>query len=80
MPTRAAIFYDYPPQNGEVFGQGRRKRLEQLTGLYPEVINARNFDEHAENLRDVEVIFATWGMPNLSDEHLAKMPSLEAVF
>ena len=44
------------------------------------MINARNFDEHAENLRDVEVIFATWGMPNLSDEQLAKMPSLKAVF
>ena len=43
-------------------------------------INAKNFDEHAPNLGDIEVIFGTWGMPRLSDEQLGKMPKLEAVF
>ena len=77
---KAAIFYDYPAKDGEVYGQGRRQKLEELTDLYPEVVNAHNFDQHADNLRDVEVIFATWGMPNLSDEQLATMPALKAVF
>ncbi|MCH8832243.1 MAG: hydroxyacid dehydrogenase [Chloroflexi bacterium] len=80
MPKRAALFYDYPVNDGEVFGQGRRQTIEKLTDLYPEVINAKNFDEQASNLADVEVIFATWGMPRLTAEQLGKMPKLEAVF
>ena len=80
MPKKAALFYDYPIKDGEVFGQGRRQTIENLTDLYPEVVNAKNFDEHASNLGDIEVIFGTWGMPRLSDEQLGKMPKLEAVF
>ena len=80
MPKKAALFYDYPIKDGEVFGQGRRQTIEKLTDLYPEVINAKNFDEQVSNLADVEVIFATWGMPRLTAEQLGKMPKLEAVF
>ena len=80
MPKKAALFYEYPIKDGEVFGQGRRQTIENLTDLYPEVVNAKNFDEHASNLGDIEVIFGTWGMPRLSDEQLGKMPKLEAVF
>ncbi len=80
MPKRAALFYDYPIKDGEVFGQGRRQTIEKLTDLYPEVINAKNFDEQVSSLADVEVIFATWGMPRLTAEQLGKMPKLEAVF
>ena len=31
MPKRAALFYDYPAKDGDVYGEGRRERLEQLT-------------------------------------------------
>ena len=77
---KAALFYDYPLKQGEVFGQGRRQRIESLTELYPTVVNRRNFAEHATNLQDVEVIFATWGMVSFSDEQLAQLPKLKAVF
>jgi phosphoglycerate dehydrogenase-like enzyme len=77
---KAALFYDYPLAEGEVFGQGRRETIAELTDLYPHVINAGNFDAHAENLADVEVIFATWGLPNFTDQHHARMPKLKAVF
>ena len=80
MPKKAALFYDYPSRDGEVYGQGRRQTIEKLADLYPEVVNAKNFDEHAAKLGDVEVIFATWGMPCLTDEQLGMMPKLEAVF
>ena len=80
MPKRAALFYDYTIKDGEVYGQGRRQTIEKLTDLYPEVINSKNFDEHASRLVNVEVIFATWGMPCLTEEQLAKMPQLKAVF
>ncbi|MCH2505823.1 MAG: hypothetical protein MK125_09760, partial [Dehalococcoidia bacterium] len=61
MPKKAALFYEYPIKDGEVFGQGLRQTIENLTDLYPEVVNAKNFDEHASNLGDIEVIFDTWG-------------------
>ena len=63
---KAALFFDYPLADGEVFGQGRRPRLAALTELYPHVVNAKNFDAHASELADLEVIFASWGMPNLT--------------
>jgi len=80
MPKKAALFYDYPIADGEVFGLGRKQTIQEMTDLYPVVINSGNFDEHADKLRDTEVIFATWGMLSLSDEHRAKLPKLEAVF
>lgn len=80
MATKAALFFDYPLSDGEVFGHGRRERIAALTELYPHVVNARNFDEHAPYLEDLEVIFATWGMPRLSEQQLARLPRLQAVF
>ena len=79
--TKAALFYNYPSAlEGEVFGQGRRERIAALTELYPHVVHAGNFDEHAPHLTDVEAIFATWGMMNFTAEQRAKLPKLKAVF
>lgn len=79
--VKAAFFHDYPvAADGDVFGQGRRERIAALTELYPHVIRAANFDEHAPHLADIEVIFATWGMINLSEAQRARMPKLKAVF
>jgi phosphoglycerate dehydrogenase-like enzyme len=80
VTTRAAFFHDYPAAGGDVFGGGRRARVSALTDLYPHVVHARNFTEHAPALRDVEVILATWGMPAFTDAHFAAMPRLRAVF
>lgn len=80
MRTKSAIFYDYPSDDGDVFGQGRRERIADLTDLYPDVVNAGNFDDHAAALSEVEVIFATWGMPRFTDHHFSQMPRLKAVF
>lgn len=77
---KAALFYDYPLEQRDVFGQGRRQQIEALTKLYPVVVNNGNFEECITDLRDVEVIFATWGMPTFSDKQLAQLPSLKAVF
>jgi phosphoglycerate dehydrogenase-like enzyme len=77
---RAAIFHDYPTIDGDVFGGGRREKLAALTQLHPHVVNAANFAEHAASLADVEVIFATWGLPAFTDAHFAAMPKLRAVF
>ena len=80
MKKRAALFHDYPAIDGDVFGGGRREKIAALTDLYPHVVCARNFAEHAAALRDVEVIVATWGMPAFTEAHFAAMPRLAAVF
>ena len=79
--TKAALFYNYPSAiEGEVFGQGRRERIAALTDLYPDIIHAGNFEQHAAKLADIEVIFATWGMMNFTAAQRAKLPKLKAVF
>ena len=80
MRTKAVLFYDYPPGDGDVFGQGRRGRIAELTELYPHVVNAGNFDGHAGFLADIEVIFATWGLPHFTNRHFSRLPNLKAVF
>ena len=80
MRPKAAIFHDYPPADGEVFGHGRRERIAALTELYAHVVTGENFDAHARALADVEVIFATWGMPRFTDSHFSRLPGLKAVF
>ena len=69
-------------QNGfnRVYGGGRRERVEQLCDMYPTVVEGKQFDEHAPQLSETEVIFSTWGMPSLTLEQIAKMPKLKAVF
>jgi phosphoglycerate dehydrogenase-like enzyme len=76
---KAAFFYDYPATDGDVYG-ARREKIAALTELYPHVISAKNFADHAAGLRDVEAIFATWGMIPFTDAHFAAMPALRAVF
>lgn len=63
-----------------VYSQGRRERIEELTDLYPQIIGDENFEEHAFNLKDVEVIFSTWTMTRFSAELLVRLPNLKAVF
>ncbi len=80
MRPRATFFFDYPAEDGDVFGQGRRNRIAALTDLYPHVVHARNFEDHARDLSDIEVIFATWGMPLFDAHHFDCLPKLKAVF
>jgi phosphoglycerate dehydrogenase-like enzyme len=77
---KAALFFDYPANDGDVFGAGRRERIAQLVNLHPHVITAKNFSEQAPQLRDVEVIFAIWGISRFGEEHFAALPNLRAVF
>jgi len=64
----------------KVFTDDQRKQIAELTDLYPEIISEENLAEHLENLRDLDVIFSTWGMPALSAEQIDLFPNLKAVF
>lgn len=61
-----------------VYSESQRKQIAEVTDLMPEIVNAGNFD--SVDLKDVEVIFSTWGMMCFTDEQLDRMPNLKAVF
>ena len=61
-----------------VYSEAQRKQIAEVTDLMSEIVNAGNFDR--VDLKDVEVIFSSWGMMNFTDEQLDRMPNLKAVF
>ena len=61
-----------------VYSEAQRKKIAEVTDLIPEIVNAGNFDR--VDLKDVEVIFSSWGMMNFTGEQLDRMPNLKAVF
>ena len=61
-----------------VYSPDQIARLKEITFL-KEGIYDLSAVENGE-LKDIEVIFSTWGMPTLTDEHFEKMPNLKAVF
>ena len=77
---KAAFFSNDSENIKYVFTRGRKEIIENLTDLHTEVINDENFNDNLDFLTKVEVVFSTWGMLNLSEEKLNKMPNLKAVF
>lgn len=63
-----------------VYALGRLDRVKERVDLLPGIIDTQSLDARIDELRDVEVIFSTWGMPKLSDAHLDRMPRLRAIF
>ena len=61
-----------------VFTPEQLQEIAEITELRPGIAGM----EEVENgsLKEVEVLFSTWGFPRLDDAQLAKMPNLKAVF
>lgn len=81
-PKPLAALWGHPTNGalGRVFPQSRRDALSERVELVPGVVTAANFSQYAEAMRDVEVIFSTWGMWCPSDAQLDALPNLKAVF
>ncbi len=77
---KAAFFNNNQEVIDRVYAYGRRQEIAELTDLYPEVISNENFEQHVENLKDIEVIFSTWGMLQLTEEQIDILPSLKVIF
>lgn len=85
MKKKAAFFNNGNHWTGScpieyVYAQGRKEQLEGIADMYGHIVSSENFDEHVDHLRDLEVIFSTWGMPKLTSKQLDCLPSLKAVF
>ena len=81
--VKAALFGDTGPA-GEtlegVYGPCHLRSIRQRTHLYPAIITSDNFDQCLPDLREIKVIFCTWGMFALTEAHLKQLPALRAVF
>ena len=75
-----AVFMGNPAKITQVYGGGRKEQILELCDLFSEIITSENFDSKKGELADIELIFSTWGMPELSREQILTMPKLKAVF
>ncbi|WP_127585464.1 hydroxyacid dehydrogenase [Paenibacillus koleovorans] len=55
---------------GNVYNERTQSRLREKLDLSPEMINPENMEQHKEMLAEVEVAFATWGIPKLTEEQI----------
>ena len=62
----------------KVFSEKQMLELGSITRLRPGIAEPR--DAENGSLKDVEILFSTWSMPELTDRQLDRMPALKAVF
>jgi phosphoglycerate dehydrogenase-like enzyme len=75
-----AAFFNNSNSISKVFSPAGIERIASLTDLYPEIISEDNFTDHVKELKDVQVVFSTWGMPKFSQEQISQLASLKAIF
>ena len=79
MRRMKAVFLSRTPEKiAEVYSPEQRREIAEISELLPEVVTPENFA--SLDLTQVEAIFSTWGMMSFTEEQLAKLPKLEAVF
>jgi len=78
--ANAAFFSDDAFQINRVFGEGRKEWLKTELDFFPEIVSGASFAGHLPALQQVELVFSTWGMLQLSEEQIAQLPALKAVF
>lgn len=64
----------------KVWPSDRVAEIEKRCHLHPSPVHLKNFEEHGQDLRRIEVGFSTWGMPKFTEDHLRRMPNLKGVF
>ncbi len=69
-----------PVQINRIFTPDRRETLGKLSDLYPEVLKTEALATHSKELSGVKYIFSTWGAPLFTDQQLAQLPNLKAIF
>ena len=63
-----------------VYSPAARERIARLANVVAGVIPGDDINERLKDLESVDIIFSTWGMPNLSVPQLERLPRLKAVF
>ncbi len=77
-----AVFMGYEKHIDYVYDEASFTRLHELCELcHAPIITKANIEEYAEELKDTEFAFSTWGMEHYTVEEIKKyFPSLRALF
>lgn len=75
---KSAILSANPSQIDYVYTPAQIQEIASITDFLPGIYSAE--DVESGKLADVEVLFSTWGMVQLDDALLERMPALKAVF
>lgn len=76
----AAILMGNPPALEKAYPEDLRKSLSEKVRILDPVLTIQNWRDHARVLAGAKYVLATWGVPRLDGEFLAKAPNLQAVF
>jgi phosphoglycerate dehydrogenase-like enzyme len=63
-----------------VYGSERIEKIKSMADVHPVMITAKNLEAQLPEIKDVEVIFSSWGMLNLTPEQFESLPKLKTVF
>jgi len=64
-----------------VYNEVSLHKIRQYAEIHPVTMGKDNLEEHKPYLREVEVIFSTWGMPSFTEQEIEQhFPRLKAVF
>ncbi len=80
---KSAFFNQVDPvgnrDNIEAIFGFRQQQIAEISDLHPVVVTPENFESEAGALQDLEVILATWNMPDLTPGQIDRLPNLKAV-
>ena len=80
MPSHNALLIGMPHYLPQAYPEALRAEICTKVRLFPDAINGSDWKNHTAALAEVDMLFATWGMPKLDAEFLAAAPRLKAVF
>ncbi len=75
-----AIFLGMEEHIGNVYAAGRMDQVRQRVEALDQIVSKDAYLAGGVDLSSVKYVFSTWGMPNLTEDEIAKMPNLEAIF
>ena len=64
-----------------VFTSNILEKIRNCTDLYDQIIGQHDLNEHKDNLKEIEIAFASWGVPALTEGEIRTyLPKLKALF
>ena len=75
-----AAFLGEKEKIAQVYRPAARRCIAAQATVLPDVVSTDLSEEGLTRLRDADVIFSTWGMPNLTHAQLDRLPNLRALF
>ncbi|WP_368299783.1 hydroxyacid dehydrogenase [Kluyvera sichuanensis] len=80
MTWNAALLSAQPEKFHQVYQPLHLFEISARCDLYPTLLTPDNIDHHLNELKEVEILFSTWGMFTLNAAQLDSLPNLKVIF